>query len=257
MIFDTHCHLDFDAFDQDREVVLARAAAVGVARFMLPGVSVNNWQKVRDLSAQHERCYYALGLHPYFLNQHQEQDLILLEQELIKNSSDMHAVGEIGLDGHLKHLDEKRQYYFFYQQLKLAKQYNKPVILHVRHRHEKIVNAVKELDFVSGGVIHAFSGSVEVAKNYVDLGLKLGLGSVLTYTNSRKLRAVVKSLPLSSFVLETDAPDMPMRGQFDRRNEPCFITQVLDALCCERKESREKIAEALWKNSLSLFGMEN
>ncbi|MGJ3494983.1 putative deoxyribonuclease YjjV [Piscirickettsia salmonis] len=252
MIFDTHCHLDFDVFDQDLSAVLARAAAVGVTRFMLPGVSCQNWQKVRQLSAQYPGFYYALGLHPYFLNQHQEDDLVQLEQEL-QTDVNITAVGEIGLDGHLKHLDEKLQYHFFNQQLALANQYNKPVILHVRHRHDKVIQALHALNFSCGGVIHAFSGSVEVAKRYVQLGFKLGLGSVLTYTNSRKLRAVVKSLPLASFVLETDAPDMPMRGQFDQRNEPCFIVQVLAALDSERRESRETIIQNLWKNSLLLF----
>lgn len=255
MIFDTHCHLDFADFDQDREAVLKRARAKGVVRFMIPGVAQQNWQAVRELAHQQPDCHYALGLHPYFLKEHTDQNLIDLKTAL-SSDSQIRAVGEIGLDGHLKHLDEALQYHFFYHQLELAEQFNKPVILHVRHRHEQIIKAVRALSFNVGGVVHAFSGSVEVAKHYVDLGFKLGLGSVLTYANSRKLRAVVKSLPLSSFVLETDSPDMPMRGHFDQRNEPCFITHVLEALCGERKESREKITETLWQNSLLLFKME-
>lgn len=249
-LYDTHCHIDFEAFDEDREEVLKSASAAGVERFMVPGVSVEQWPRLQQLAKQFSSWRFALGLHPWFIEKHNLNQLGELEQALDKKHKRLRAVGEIGLDATCDNSELQRE--LFTGQLKLAKQYDLPAIIHHRKTLETTHPLVKQCGPESG-VIHAFSGSYEQAMKFVDCGYKLGVGGVITYTRAQKTRQAITDVPLSALVLETDSPDMPICGHQGQRNEPARVAKVLETLADLREMSKDSLSEALWENSCELF----
>lgn len=249
-LYDTHCHIDFETFDEDRELVLKSASEAGVERFMVPGVSAEQWPRLQQLAEQFSSWRYALGLHPWFIAKHNLNQLKELEKALDKTRKCLRAVGEIGLDATCDHSELQRE--LFIEQLKLAKQYHLPVIIHHRKTLETTHPLVKQYGPESG-VIHAFSGSYEQAMKFVDCGYKLGVGGVITYTRAQKTRQAIAKVPLSALVLETDSPDMPICGYQGQRNEPARIAEVLKVLADLREMSIDSLSKAIWKNSCELF----
>lgn len=250
ILIDSHCHIDFDAFDTDRAEVLKQCQQHGIERLIVPGVSEKHWQKQIHLCHEHSQLALALGLHPLFIEDHQESDLVTLET-LIQQHHPI-AVGEIGLDFyHDKNASEK-QISFFQAQLKLAKQFDLPVILHVRKAHDETLKYLRQFA-LKGGVVHAFSGSEQQAQHYIKLGFKLGIGGALTYDRAHKLHKLFSTLPLEAIVLETDAPDMPLSGKQGQRNSPAYLPLVLDKLTTIRPENKQQIAQTLTTNTKRLF----
>lgn len=277
-IIDSHCHLDFPAFDQDRDQILESCLSKGVTDVVVPGVVANNWQPLLswcslELKAESEpeskhnntkrtllKRHCALGLHPVFLDQHSEENLITLDHMLSNNSTNNNtnnkivAVGEIGLDFFVKTLDKDLQIYFFEEQLKLANKHQLPVILHVRKSHDDTLALLKKHQ-ITGGIAHAFNGSIQQAHKYVDLGFKLGFGGMLTFERSKKLRQLAKQLPLEAIVLETDSPDMTVEQHRGERNSPEYLPYVLEALANIRAEPIEEIANVTRKNTQSVLSL--
>ena len=255
-IIDSHCHLDFAAFDQDRERVLSNCQTVGVNNIVVPGVLANSWESLLSWSKRSTAVHCALGLHPVFLEQHQEEHLHTLDHLLKDNQ--VIAVGEIGLDFFIKKADIKKdhekQIYFFKQQLSLAKKHDLPVILHTRKSHDATLQLLKKYQ-PNGGIAHAFSGSMQQAKQYLDLGFKLGFGGMLTFERSRKLRQLAKELPLDAIVLETDSPDMTVEQHRGERNSPEYLPYALAALTSIRAESADKIATQTYENTRSVLAL--
>ncbi|SFC05506.1 TatD DNase family protein [Marinospirillum celere] len=253
---DAHCHLDFPDFDKDREAMLERARQAGVKRFLLPGTTAATWQRTLKLAASHPDIYPCLGLHPYFIDEHCEAHLQQLEQ-LLQEHPQVVAVGEIGIDlwADPSPQEQERQWFFFDAQLQLAKKYQLPVVLHIRKAMDKMTQRLRQVALPRGGLAHAFSGSQQQAEKLVELGFKLGLGGALTYPRAQKLRRVAANLPISSFVLETDSPDMPLKGYQGQRNEPARIPEVLQVLAKIRQEEEEYLVEQLEKNLQSLFAI--
>ena len=246
-LFDTHCHLDFPAFDNDRKMIIHKADKVGIKHILLPAVKKESWRVLRMHVAQNRNLYAALGLHPMFIDEHKESHLEDLDKAL--SLPPVHAVGEIGLDFYESRLQRDKQEVFFRQQLKLAIKHELPVILHVRKAHNEVLKHLKMMHFQQGGIIHAFSGSLEIAKEYISLGFKLGLGGVMTYSRSVKIREMVKVLPLDSMVLETDAPDMiPSTSQSDR-NTPIHLLDNFKAFCDLRQEPPDVLASTTTKTA--------
>jgi len=239
-ITDTHCHLDVDAFDSDRDAVLTRCRQKNISKIIVPAIQANGWSKLIDLCERENVLYPALGLHPVFIQQHHDNDIE--ELETLIQSSRPAAIGEIGLDYYMKDLDLALQTHFFEAQLKLAVKYELPVILHVRKAHDPVLQLLKKYK-VKGGFSHAFNGSLQQAQQYIDLGFKLGFGGTLTYKNSSKIHQLAKSLPLESIVLETDAPDMVVESHRGERNSPEYIVEALTALAEIRNEDINVIAE--------------
>ena len=213
---DTHCHLDASEFASDVQAVRARARAAGVAHCVLPAVCAANFAEVRRL-AHANGDSYALGIHPMYVENSQDGDLVLLDQALQEYRLDpqLVAVGEIGLDFFVPELCvsplRERQEYFYVEQLKLARQHDLPVLLHVRRSVDRVLKGLRaQADGKAWhGIAHAFNGSEQQAQAFIALGLKLGFGGALTYERALQLRRLAASLPLESIVLETDAPDMP------------------------------------------------
>lgn len=251
-LFDTHCHLDFDVFNSDLDTVISRAQSQGVDLFLIPGCGKSNWQKVMTISERYDDIYYALGLHPYYTDAHQENDILLLDELLAKQNEKCVAIGECGLD-FVHNSEQERQMFFFEAQLVLANKYNLPVILHNRKAHQTMIKMLKRKKVLKGGVIHAFSGSYEQAMDFIKLGYYIGVGSSITYLRAKKTRKTISELPLDRLVLETDAPDMPLSGFQGQKNLPERVIKVLNELNVLRSESEQTVADQVLKNSKALF----
>jgi TatD DNase family protein len=253
-IIDTHCHLDVAAFDADRQAVLERARSKGVAGIVVPGVSAPGWDALIRFCNTDPCLYPALGLHPVYLEQHRNTDLVRLKELLAANPPV--AVGEIGLDYFVKELDREHQQHLFEAQLKLASDAGLPVILHVRKAHDQVLAALKRIP-VCGGISHAFNGSLQQAAQYIELGFKLGFGGMLTYERSHKLHALARELPLEAIVLETDAPDMTVVQHRGERNSPEYLHYCLAALAGLRSEDPEQIAHQTTRNARGVLNLSN
>lgn len=251
-IIDTHCHLDFEVFDADREQVLQDARDVGLTSIVVPGTHQQGWQYLLSVCAAHEVLYPAIGLHPMFLEQHQESDIDKLEHSI--DHSKPVAIGEIGLDYRNSERDEEQQIFYLEQQVLLARKKELPVILHILKAHDQALKIFRN-NPVCGGTVHAFNGSLQQAEQYIELGFKLGFGGMLTYERSSKLRKLAAELPLESIVLETDAPDMTVFQHQYQRNSPVYLPYCLQALAEVRNEPPEVIAEQTTFNAKNVFNI--
>lgn len=253
---DTHTHLDFPDFDADRQQVLARCATLGVTRLVMLGVYRENWDRLWQLVDSDDRLFGAFGLHPVYLEQHEPshvQDLTGYLERLAAHPQCC-AVGEIGLDYFLPELDRERQQNLFCAQLSLAADANLPVLLHVRRAHADTIALLKRYRLARGGIVHAFAGSLEEAREYIRLGFKLGFGGAATWPQAKKLRRTLAALPINSLVLETDSPDMAPSFHAHQRNSPEFLPQICLALATLRGEPADELASACLHNSCELFG---
>ncbi|MEO3992264.1 TatD family hydrolase [Pseudocitrobacter cyperus] len=250
---DTHCHFDFPPFTGNEAESLAQAAQAGVAKIIVPATQASRFDALLALAARHTPLYAALGLHPIVVEQHDDASLEALDAALAAKPEKLIAVGEIGFDLYRDDPQFERQQYLLDAQLKLAKQYDLPVILHSRRTHDKLAMHLKRHALPRTGVVHGFSGSLQQAERFIELGYKIGVGGTITYPRASKTRAVMAQLPLSALVLETDAPDMPLNGFQGQPNRPERVAQVFAELCALRPEPSEQIAGALWENSYRLF----
>ncbi|MDT8404290.1 TatD family hydrolase [Sulfuriflexus sp.] len=253
-LVDTHCHLDFSAFDEDRAGVLSACRQQGIAQIIIPAVTRSNWANVLGLCAQEKGLHPALGLHPVFTAEHQDDDLVELEGLLARHREQVVAVGEIGLDFFIDNPDREKQSALFEAQLQLARQADLPVIVHVRKAHDQVLGFLQRAG-VRGGTAHAFNGSLQQAKKYIDLGFKLGFGGTLTYANASRIQALARQLPLDSIVLETDAPDMVVASHRGQRNSPLYLVEILQALAAVRSESARRLAEQTTMNARTIFSL--
>jgi TatD DNase family protein len=227
MLIDTHCHLDAAEFAADRDAVHAAAVAAGVGRIVLPAVSVANFPEVRACAARYSGCVAAYGIHPLYVMPAVEADLAILH-DWLRDERPV-AVGEIGLDFYVPDLDPQRQEFFFVEQLKLARQFNLPVLLHVRRSVDAVLKQLRRIKVV-GGIAHAFNGSRQQAEIFIDLGFKLGFGGAMTYPGSSRIRELATNLPIDSIVLETDAPDIPPHWLNRGRNAPAELFRIAQVL---------------------------
>jgi len=252
-LIDTHCHLDFEVFEQDRHLIINRAKQAGVEKVIVPGVTADKWPALIDFARKHDNIEYALGLHPYFIGQHEDADLLALRDLLGKSSAI--AVGEIGLDYFDKTLNREKQLYFFEAQIKIAQEFSLPIIVHARKSHDDVIRLLKSIHFTQGGIMHAFNGSLQQAEQFIQLGFKLGFGGMLTYKKSSKLRNLATELPIEAIVLETDAPDMTGASHQGERNSPEYLPEVLQVLSGLREQSEESLANKIYDNSVKVLGI--
>lgn len=249
-LVDSHCHLDAAEFDVDRDAVLARARTAGVARQVVPAVTAAGWPKLRAICTDASGLFAAYGLHPMYLADHRDEHLHELRQWLEREQPI--AVGECGLDYFVEGLDREAQASFFDAQLRLAREFDLPVIVHARRAVDAVITAIRRVGNLHG-VVHSFSGSAEQARQLWELGFLLGLGGPVTYDRANRLRRLAASVPLESLLLETDAPDQPdvaVRGQ---RNEPARLREVLRVIAELRGETEEHVATATTDNAVRLF----
>ena len=255
-LIDSHTHLDFPDFDADRPQVLARSRALGVKQMVVLGVYQSNWQRLWDLVQTDSQLYAAFGLHPVYLDDHRPEHVIELGQWLsrLAQHPQVCAVGEIGLDYFLPELDRDGQQQLFEAQLQLAADFQLPALLHVRRSHAQVIATLKRIRLKRGGIIHAFAGSREEAREYIKLGFKLGLGGAATWPQALRLRKVMVDLPLDAIVLETDSPDMAPAMYPNQRNSPEHLPDICQALAEVMGISPERLAETSTANARELFG---
>lgn len=249
MLIDTHCHLDAAEFDVDRAAVIQRSQAAGVRGIVIPAVDRHNFQAVRDLAWAIPGGLYALGIHPLYVAPAGEQDLAALEHCLQSWRDDprLLAVGEIGLDFFVPAMrtPEMRvqQEKFYVRQLDLARQFDLPVLLHVRKSQDLLLKHLRRRSLV-GGIAHAFNGSFQQAQQFLDLGFALGMGGAMTFDRALQIRRLAAQLPATALVLETDAPDMApawlgrdAQGRSrPARNEPAEVAKIAQCLAALRNE---------------------
>ena len=249
-LVDSHSHVDADEFDADRAAVLARARDAGVIRQLVPAVDAATWPKLRDVCAANAGLFPAYGLHPTFLAGHTPQHLQSL-REWIERERPL-AVGECGLDYFIEDLDREAQAGYFEAQLRIARDFDLPVIVHARRAVEDVILAIRRVDGLRG-VVHSFSGSLQQAEQLWEHGFLVGLGGPVTYARAKRLRRLAAGMPLECLLLETDAPDQPDCHAQGERNEPANLVRVLDAIAALRDETRDEIADATTANAVRLF----
>ncbi|MBS1159523.1 MAG: TatD family deoxyribonuclease [Proteobacteria bacterium] len=250
MLIDTHCHLDAAEFDADRDQVQAAAQAAGVRCIVVPAVSVEGFAGVKACVARYPGCLAAYGIHPLYVPQAEADDLAVLGAWLAAEKP--LAVGEIGLDNYVVESDPARQEFFFVEQLKLARQFNLPVLLHVRRAVDQVLKHLRRLPVV-GGIAHAFNGSQQQAEEFIKLGFKLGFGGALSYAGSRRIRQLAAELPAASIVLETDAPDMPPAWLPRGRNTPGELPRLAAGLAELRGLTPAQLAELTTNNARAVL----
>lgn len=254
-LIDTHTHLDFPDFDPDRQALLADSRALGVRRMVVLGVYQANWQRVWELVQSDPDLHAAFGLHPVYLDEHRPEDLTELGDWLTRLAGhrQLCAVGEIGLDYFIETLDRERQQTLFDAQLQLAADFNLPALIHVRRSHAAVIATLKRFRLKRAGIIHAFAGSQEEAREYIKLGFKLGLGGAATWPQALRMHRVIAGLPLESVVLETDSPDMAPAMFPGQRNSPAHLPAICEALATLMTISPEQLAAASTANVCELF----
>jgi TatD DNase family protein len=251
VLIDSHCHLDAAEFGDTQADVVHNAKNAGVDRIVAPSVARFNFDVVRSLCERYPGCFPAYGIHPMYTGDAHPDDLAALRHYLRLPATV--AVGEIGLDFFIDQYDRERQEHFFAEQLKLAREFDLPVLLHIRRAQDTILKHLRQIK-VKGGIAHAFNGSRQQADEFIKLGFKLGFGGAMTYTRATRLRELAATLPLESIVLETDAPDIPpdflARGT---PNEPKYLPRIAQTLAELRKIPAEEIARATTENVLSVL----
>ncbi len=251
-LIDTHCHLDVAEFAADRAEVLGRARRAGVAGQVLPAIHAAGWPALLTLCHAEPDLYPALGMHPIYLAQHRPEHLDEL-RALIERERPV-AIGEIGLDYFVETLDRDGQQQLFEAQLRVARDYQLPVLLHVRKAHDQVLAALRRIR-VPGGIAHAFNGSAQQARQYLDLGFKLGFGGTVTYDRALNIRRLAVDLPLDAIVLETDAPDIPLASRRGERNSPEYLPEVAQAIAQLRGMAVEEVARVTTDNATRLLSL--
>jgi len=274
MWIDTHCHLDASEFAGASLALAEAAAKSGVSAIVIPAVHKNNFAAVEALSQQREDCFYALGIHPMYVPTSDEKDLLFLREKVAAlmnwdNTSNVAtdvqnqlpanrfvAIGEIGLDFFVPALKEsplrEKQEFFFSEQLKIAREFELPVLLHVRRSQDTVLKYLRRIR-VPGGIAHAFNGSHQQAQTFIDLGFKLGLGGAMTYTRALQIRRLATELPLTALVLETDAPDMSPSWIPHAINTPAELPAIATVLAGLRGVMPADISMATTANAQAVL----
>lgn len=250
MLIDTHCHIDSESYENPEEVIKNMKNNIIVASAASPS-SIN---EVIALTSKYENVYGTIGIHPEFASTYTENDLAMIESYL--DHPKIIGIGEIGLDYHYGKEDSQLQKELFIKQIELANKYNKTIVIHTRDAALETYNIIKDYKNDSTKLIlHCYSGSLEMAKDYIKLGAKLGIGGVLTFKNEKKLKEIVKELDLSNFVLETDSPYLTPEPYRGKKNEPMNVKFVAAKIAEIKGITIEKVAEITTQNSLFQFDL--
>lgn len=251
-LVDSHIHLDFKIFDEDRANLLEQAKLAGIMQFVVPATTRDSWPRIFSLSQLYPVVSVAYGIHPYFIQNHVLNDCKALNTWI--ETHPCTAIGEIGLDYFLKDIDPHQQMIFFRNQLKIAKNHQLPVILHGRKAIDDVIQQLKLIG-IKQGIVHSFNGSFVQAMRLIEMGFKLGFGGALTYSRATRLQALVKRLPLDSICLETDAPDQPASRYAGKRNEPLALLEVLETIAFLHNTTTEIIAQYTRENTYSALNL--
>jgi TatD DNase family protein len=256
MWIDTHCHLDAHEFGTESLAVARRAEEAGVGMIVIPAVARANFDVVRRLAADAPNASYALGIHPIYVPQATDDDLAELRRQVEASLVDSRfvAIGEIGLDFFIPMLCEpamrEKQERFLREQLRIARDFGLPVLTHVRRSQDQVLKHVRQIR-PAGGIAHAFNGSHQQAKAFIDVGFHLGFGGAMTFTRALQIRRLAADLPLAAIVLETDAPDIAPAWIHPGRNSPEQLPAIGAALAGLRTLELDAVRAATHANALA------
>lgn len=253
-LFDSHCHVDEPKFDEDREAVLLRMKEKGVTKYAVIGSDMATSRHSADFAAAHEGCYAAVGIHPHEAKGYQDGDLEQLAEWLKEEK--VCAIGEIGLDYYYDLSPRDVQMQVCLKQMELAHQLNVPVAYHIRDAHQDMLDLMKaNKKLLTSGIIHCFSGSWEIAKEYLKLGYYISFAGPVTFKKAPKLAEAAVHVPQDRLLIETDSPYLapePVRG---RRNEPTNVAYVCEKIALLRGESPEEVAAYTMENAMRVYGI--
>ncbi|MDR2112730.1 MAG: TatD family hydrolase [Candidatus Accumulibacter sp.] len=253
MLIDTHCHLDAAEFAEDRDAVARAAATAGVAAMIVPAVAPENFAAVRACCQRHAICHPAYGTHPLYVDSVDETAFDQLRACLDREMAGPHppvAVGEIGLDFFVPGFDAARQERFFAEQLKIARDFDLPLLLHARRAVDAVLKQLRRIG-ARGGIAHAFNGSRRQADEFLRLGFRLGFGGAMTFPRAARIRRLASSLPSDAIVLETDAPDIPPAWLAGGRNTPAELARIAAVLAELRGTGRAAVERSTSGNAVS------
>ncbi|MFO7543666.1 MAG: TatD family hydrolase [Thiobacillus sp.] len=248
---DTHCHLDAAEFNTDRDAEYTRAVEAGVGIQIIPAVSRDNFAAVAASCERYPGCLPAWGLHPMLIDVHQPEHLTGLRAQV--EAQRPVAIGEIGLDL-FSDFDFPTQEFYYVEQLKIAQEYDLPVLLHCRRANDEILKHLRKIK-LRGGIAHAFNGSPQQADEFIKLGFKLGFGGAFTWPRANNLRRLAVDLPLEAIVLETDSPDIPPAWIGRGRNAPGELPRIAHTLAELRNITVDAVAQATTRNACELLGL--
>ena len=252
MLFDTHAHLDDKRFDDDRDELIRGLPERGVSRVITPGIDVDSSKKCVDLADKYDIVYAGVGIHPHEASK--LEDNYLDQLRTMAQNKKVVAIGEIGLDYYYDFSPRDIQKQRFIEQIELAAELKLPIIIHNRDSHEDMLNILREhKDLINGGVMHCFSGSWEMAKIVLDLGLYISLAGPVTFKNAKKPVEVANNIPLDRLLIETDSPyltPVPYRG---KRNDPGHVALVAQKIAEIRGITAEEVGRITTENALNLF----
>lgn len=252
-LIDTHCHLYLEEFEKDLNDLIQRANHYGVEKIFLPAIDSETHERLIALSLKSTDILPMMGLHPCSVKENFEEELKLVEHYL-SSETKFYAIGEIGLDYHWDLSFKEQQIIAFEKQIEMAIERNLPIVIHSRKSTQDCIDVVKKFGGRVRGIFHCFGGTVEEAKQIIDLGFYLGIGGVVTYKNSG-LKEVLQQLSLENLVLETDAPyltPVPHRG---KRNEPSYIKLICESVALALGKTPDEVAEITSANALKVFQM--
>ncbi|TFF79653.1 TatD family deoxyribonuclease [Aeromonas taiwanensis] len=255
-LIDTHCHLDFPVFDAEREALLNQWNQLGVGEYIIPAVGEENWARVMALAGSHDSIRYGLGIHPWYVGAQTEGALDRLAALLASRPRGLVAVGECGLDLRSQ-VPQEGQVEAFEAQVRLAMAHELPLIVHSVRANDTVARILRRFKPAQGGVIHAFSGSLQQAEAFWQLGFRLGIGGVISYERANKTREVVRAMPLEALLLETDAPDMPLQGRQGETNTPASLPEIAALLAQLRQQPLADVISVLHESTQKLFPLKN
>lgn len=248
MYIDVHCHLDSESYD-NIEKVIENANNNSVNRLICNGYDLKSNKEVLELINKYNCVYGAIGFHPNELENVTDEDYIFLEDN-IKNNKIV-AIGEIGLDYHYEDTDKEKQKYHFIKQIELAKKYNLPVIIHSRDSIQDTYDILKK--YPIKGVLHCYSGSLEMAREFIKLGLFISVGGIITFKNAKNIIEVIKNIDLSYVLLETDSPYLTPEPYRKYKNEPMYVPVIASKIAEVKGVSVEEVRDVTTSNALALF----
>lgn len=248
MYIDTHCHVLNEYYD-DIEMVISECRNNDIEKIIVNGCDINSNREVLELVSEYDIVYGAIGFHPTELHNFKEEYFKFLEDNI--DNPKIVAVGEIGLDYHYDNTDKEKQVYIFKKQLDIASKYNKPIIVHSRDSIQDTYNILKKYRLT--GSIHCFSGSVEMAREFVKIGYKLGIGGIITYKNAKTIKEVVKDIDLSYILLETDSPYLTPSLYRGEDNSPKYIPIIANEIASIKGISNKEVAGTTTANAEATF----
>jgi len=255
MLIDSHAHLDFPRFNEDREEVIKRAKKEGVEYIVNVGADIKSSRRGLELSLYNENIFSTVGIHPHEADTVDEKAIKILTD--LAKTDKVVAIGEIGLDYYYDNSPRELQKRAFRLQMRLAQKLSLPIVIHTREADDDTLKLMKEENAEkNGGIVHCFASNLDMARASIEMGFYLGFGGLITFNNASKLRKVLKELPLERIVLETDAPyltPVPYRG---KRNEPAYIKYVAKKIAEIKKISLKELAKISNKNTIDLYNLD-